>query len=188
MSSSPWGIGETSDVRYSTISFLSISTILLGDSASVAELVALMSALSGVPVRQSLAVTGSIDQHGNVQAIGGVNEKIEGFFDVCRSRGLTGDQGVVIPAANVRHLMLRADVVQAVVEGRFHVHAIESVDQGIELLTGVTAGARGADGTFPAGTVHGRVEERLKTFAQKARAFRAAGLTAEAKKAGIEPQ
>lgn len=150
-----------------------------GDSASSAELYALLSALSELPVNQALAVTGSINQQGQVQAIGGVNEKVEGFFDVCRSRGLTGEQAVVIPAANLRHLMLRADVVQAVAEGHFHVHAIESVDQGLELLTGVPAGARGADGTFPAGTVHGRVEERLKAFARKARAFRAPGGAAE---------
>ncbi len=143
-----------------------------GDSASSAELYALLSALAEVPVSQAFAATGSVDQQGQVQAIGGVNEKIEGFFDVCRARGLTGRQGVIVPASNIRHLMLRPDVVQAVAEGRFHVHAVETVDEGIELLTGVPAGARGADGAFPAGSINAKVEERLKAFAHRARAFR----------------
>src|SRR4029453_439694 len=105
-----------------------------GDSASSAELYALMSALSDVPIRQSLAVTGSVNQLGEVQAIGGVNEKIEGFFDTCKVRGLTGEQGVLVPAANVQHLMLREDVVEAVRNGKFHIHAVATVDEGIEIL------------------------------------------------------
>jgi predicted ATP-dependent protease len=142
-----------------------------GDSASSAELYALLSTLADAPIRQSFAVTGSVNQMGQVQAIGGVNEKIEGFFDVCKGHGLTGEQGVLIPAANVRHLMLREDVVQAVREGRFRIYAVGTIDEGIELLTGTPAGARGADGTFPADSINGRVERRLSAFADTARAF-----------------
>ena len=138
-----------------------------GDSASSAELCALLSALSGAPIRQSLAVTGSVNQRGQVQAIGGGNEKIEGFFDVCRARELTGEQGVLIPASNVKNLMLRRDVVDAVREGKFQVHAVETIDQGIEILTGVPAGERDASGNFPAGTINQRVEARLVELAEK---------------------
>jgi len=137
-----------------------------GDSASSAELYALLSALSGLPVRQSLAATGSVNQVGEVQAIGGVNHKIEGFFDVCRQRGLTGDQGVLIPAANVQHLMLRQDVIDAVAEGRFQVYPIGHVDEGIALLTGRPAGDRNARGSYPPGTVNRLVEDRLGRFAR----------------------
>jgi predicted ATP-dependent protease len=112
-----------------------------------------------------------VNQHGQVQAIGGVNEKIEGFFDVCRSAGLTGDQGVVIPAANVRHLMLRADVVQAAEQGLFHVWPVASVDEALELLTGVPAGEKDASGKWPEGSVNRRVDERLAALAEKARSF-----------------
>ena len=133
-----------------------------GDSASSTELYALLSALSGVPIRQSLAVTGSVNQFGQVQAIGGVNEKIEGFFDICAARGLTGRQGVLIPAANVKHLMLRRDVVEAAAEGKFHVYPVETIDQGIELLTGVAAGSPDPEGNFPAGTVNGGAQETLR--------------------------
>ena len=143
-----------------------------GDSASSAELFALLSALADLPIAQSFAVTGSVNQRGEIQAIGGVNEKIEGFFDVCRARGLTGMQGVIIPATNVRDLMLRADVVEAVREGQFHIHAIETVDQGIELLTGRPAGVRDETGQFPEGTVNRLVEQRLIALAEQARAFR----------------
>ena len=130
-----------------------------GDSASSAELYALLSALAEAPLRQSLAVTGSVNQHGDVQAIGGVNEKIEGFFDLCSARGLEGSQGVVIPASNVKHLMLQDRVIDAVKAGRFHLYAVETVDQGIEILTGL-----------PAERVNQRVEERLLDFARRARA------------------
>jgi lon-related putative ATP-dependent protease len=133
-----------------------------GDSASLAELCALLSAIAEVPIRQGLAITGSIDQHGVVQPIGGVNEKIEGFFDVCRERGLTGDQGVLIP---------RKDVVAAVAERRFHVHAVRDVDEAITLVTGRSAGARDGSGAFPAGSVNALVEARLATFAEDARRF-----------------
>jgi predicted ATP-dependent protease len=142
-----------------------------GDSASSAELYALLSALAEVPLRQDLAVTGSVDQHGTVQAIGGVNEKIEGYFDVCVARGLTGTQGVMIPASNVQHLMLRADVVEACAAGRFAIYPIGVIDQGIELLTGRAAGERGADGHYPDGSVNRLVEDRLALFAKVRQAF-----------------
>jgi len=138
-----------------------------GDSASSAELYALLSSLAEAPVRQSLAVTGSVNQHGDVQAIGGVNEKVEGFFDLCKARGLAGGQGVLIPRANEQHLMLREEVVAAVAEGKFAVYAVGTVDEGIELLTGV-----------PALEVHARVEARLSEFAERARAY-ATGLGAK---------
>jgi lon-related putative ATP-dependent protease len=138
-----------------------------GDSASCAELFALLSAISEVPIRQSLAVTGSVNQHGQVQAIGGVNEKIEGFFEVCKARGLTGEQGVIIPRSNVRHLMLAKEVVDAVKAGKFHVSAIDTIDEGIELLMGMPAGERGPSGAFPEGTLNYKVEARLSEFAQK---------------------
>jgi predicted ATP-dependent protease len=142
-----------------------------GDSASSAELYALLSALADVPLRQDLAVTGSVNQHGEVQAIGGANEKIEGFFDICQARGLTGTQGVLIPVANVQHLMLRKDVIEACATGRFAVYPITTVDQGIALLTGLAAGERGADGFYPPGSFNRRVEDRLRAFASIQRAF-----------------
>jgi lon-related putative ATP-dependent protease len=142
-----------------------------GDSASVAELTALLSALADVPVRQSLAVTGSINQHGEVQAIGGVNEKIEGFFEVCQARGLTGEQGVVIPTSNVPHLMLRDDVVEAARNGRFRIWAVERIDQAAALLTGLEAGERDVDGSFPDGSLNARVEARLRELSELRRSF-----------------
>jgi lon-related putative ATP-dependent protease len=162
--------------RYAAESPLSLSASLVfeqsyggveGDSASSAELFALLSAIAQAPVKQPIAVTGSVNQHGSVQPIGGVNEKIEGFFDVCRARGLTGRQGVVIPAQNVKHLMLRRDVVEAVEESRFHVYPIESVDEGIEILTGMPAGATDESGAYPAGTFNDRVQSRLAELAEK---------------------
>ncbi|MBX3501495.1 MAG: AAA family ATPase [Alphaproteobacteria bacterium] len=142
-----------------------------GDSASSAELYALLSALAEVPIRQSFAVTGSVNQFGEVQAIGGVNEKIEGFFDICVQRGLSGAQGVLIPLANVKHLMLREDVVEACSQGRFSVTPVATIDQGIEILTGLAAGARDDAGHFPADSVNGRVEARLRAFAASRRRF-----------------
>jgi predicted ATP-dependent protease len=142
-----------------------------GDSASSAELYALLSALADVPLRQDLAVTGSVDQRGQVQAIGGVNEKIEGFFDVCASRGLNGTQGVLIPHANAQHLMLRADVVEACATGRFAVYPVRSIDQGIRLLTRCDAGERASDGRYPDGSVNRLVEDRLAAFAKVRQAF-----------------
>src|SRR4029077_644943 len=139
-----------------------------GDSASAAELFALLSALADAPIDQSFAVTGSVDQLGRIQAIGGVNEKIEGFFDACRITGFTGRQGVIIPASNVKHLMLRRDVVAAAAEERFRIFPIETVDQGLALLTGVSAGEPGEDGNYPAGTINYRIAARLDAFAAKA--------------------
>jgi len=146
-----------------------------GDSASSTELYALLSALSDVLIRQSLAVTGSVNQHGEVQAIGGVNHKIEGFFDLCEARGLKGDQGVLIPQSNVQHLMLRDDVVEACAEGKFHIYSVETIDQGIELLTGVPAGRRGKDGVFPDGSINRLVEDRLVEFAEARRKYAKGG-------------
>jgi len=137
-----------------------------GDSASSTELYAILSSLSEVPIKQGIAVTGSVNQNGEVQAIGGVNFKIEGHFDVCRLKGLTGDQGVMIPQANVRNLMLRPDVVAAVKAGKFHIYSVSSIDDGIEVLTGVAAGARQADGSYPAGTINDRVQKKLQQFTE----------------------
>jgi lon-related putative ATP-dependent protease len=142
-----------------------------GDSASSTELYALQSALSGLPLAQGIAVTGSVDQHGNVQAVGGVTRKVEGFYAICKAKGLTGSQGVVIPAANVRHLMLDEEVVEAVKAGQFHVWAVKTVDEGIELLTGRPAGRRRRDGSFPPDSVHGLVEARLRAYAERLQAF-----------------
>ena len=142
-----------------------------GDSASSAELYALLSALADIPLRQDLAVTGSVNQHGEVQAIRGANEKIEGFFDICKARGLTGTQGILVPRANVQHLMLRQDVIEACAAGRFAVYPIASVNQGIELLSGLAAGERGSDGTYPAGSFNRLVEDRLRAFATIQNAF-----------------
>jgi lon-related putative ATP-dependent protease len=139
-----------------------------GDSASAAELFALLSALAEVPISQSFAVTGSVDQLGRIQAIGGVNEKIEGFFDACRVTGFTGRQGVIIPMSNVKHLMLRQDVVTAAAEERFRIVAIETVDQGMALLTGLAAGEPDAEGNYLAGTVNHRIAARLDAFAARA--------------------
>ncbi len=142
-----------------------------GDSASSTELYAILSALADVPIRQGLAVTGSVNQYGEVQAIGGVNEKIEGFFDVCAKAGLTGDQGVLIPKSNVDHLMLRQDIVDAAEAGKFAIYPIATIDQGIEILTGVAAGEIDASGDFPDGTINRLVEDRLVALADARRRF-----------------
>jgi predicted ATP-dependent protease len=142
-----------------------------GDSASSTEIYALASALSGVPLRQDIAVTGSINQQGDIQAIGGVNEKIEGFFDVCRIKGLTGTQGVMMPESNVEDLMLREDVLEAVSAGKFHVWPVAKVEQGIELLTGRPAGKKGGGGKFEPGTVLALIDERLSAMAKTLKEF-----------------
>jgi lon-related putative ATP-dependent protease len=166
--------------RYSHERPLSLSASLVfeqsyagveGDSASSAELYALLSAVSGLPIRQTLAVTGSVNQHGEVQAIGGVNEKVEGFFDLCNARGLTGEQGVLIPASNVKHLMLRDDVVEAVKEGMFSIYPIHTIDEGIEILTGTPAGEPDLEGEYPPDSVNGRVQTRLREMAANRRRF-----------------
>lgn len=166
--------------RYATDRPLSLEASLVfeqsyggieGDSASSTELYALLSSIAGVPIRQSVAVTGSVNQHGRVQPIGGVNEKIEGFFDVCEERGLTGEQGVLIPASNTKHLMLRRDVVDAIDRGEFHVWPVETVDQGMELLTGEPMGERDEEGRYPEDTINYLVEERLAELAERRMEF-----------------
>jgi lon-related putative ATP-dependent protease len=146
-----------------------------GDSASSAELYTLLSAIAEVPIKQSLAVTGSVNQHGQIQPIGGVNEKIEGFFDTCKAKGLTGEQGVLIPASNVKNLMLRQDVIEAAEQGEFHVYPVETIDEGIEILTGVEAGEPDEEGNYPAESINGKVHARLAEFAENQRKFRASG-------------
>jgi len=151
-----------------------------GDSASVAELCALLSSLGGFPLRQGLALTGSVNQHGDVQPIGAVNEKIEGFFDICRARGLTGAQGVIIPAANLEHLMLRRDVVEAVAAGQFAVYAVQRVDQAAALLSGLPAGEPDADGNYPEGSVNFGVSARLLELSLMRQAY--ASMTVKVRK------
>ncbi|MBN1247171.1 MAG: AAA family ATPase [Anaerolineae bacterium] len=148
-----------------SLSFEQLYEDIEGDSASCAELYALISAVSQIPLRQDLAVTGAVDQYGHVMAIGGVNEKIEGFFQVCKSRGLTGTQGVIIPEANVRNLMVDEEVIQAVRDGQFSIYAVVSVDEGLALLTGEPVGEPDSTGLFPPESVHGRVARRLEAFA-----------------------
>jgi lon-related putative ATP-dependent protease len=166
--------------KYASDTPLSVSASLVfeqsygqveGDSASVAELCALLSALGQIPLRQSLAVTGSVNQHGEVQAIGGVNEKIEGFFDICKARGLAGEQGVIIPASNAKHLMLREDVVQAAAEGQFHIYPVKHVEEAMRLLSGLEAGEAGKDGAFPPQSFNGRVAARLQELTETRKAF-----------------
>lgn len=154
-----------------TLAFEQLYEEVEGDSASSTELYVLLSALSGLPIKQGIAVTGSINQFGQVQPIGGVNAKIEGFYEVCKSKGLTGEQGVMIPSANVRHLMLKPELIEAVREGKFHVWAVSNVDEGIELLTGVPAGQQKPDGTYPEGTVHYLVDKRLRELADAAKEY-----------------
>jgi ATP-dependent Lon protease len=150
-----------------------------GDSASSTEAYAILSSLSGLPLRQDIAVTGSLNQKGEIQPIGGVNEKIEGFFDVCRAKGLSGTQGVIIPRQNVQNLMLRGEVVEAVREGRFHVYPVRTIDEGIEILTGVEAGAPDERGAYEEGTVHFLVDRELQRLAKSWKAFATADKGAE---------
>lgn len=142
-----------------------------GDSASSTEIYALLSSISGVPLKQNIAVTGSVNQNGEVQAIGGVNQKIEGFYDCCRKIGFNNHQGVMIPQSNVKDLMLRKDVVKAVEEGKFHVYAVKTIDEGIEIMTGKDAGKIKPDGNYPKGTINYLVSERLAELAQKLKKF-----------------
>ena len=151
-----------------------------GDSASSTELYALLSAISGLPIDQGIAVTGSVDQNGDVQAIGGGTQKIEGFFEVCKARGLTGKQGVMIPKDNIQHLMLKEEVLDAIEAGKFHVYGISTIDEGIEVLTGAPAGERLEGGGYPEGTVHYLVEQRLKEMAKAARDFSKGGKETDA--------
>jgi lon-related putative ATP-dependent protease len=146
-----------------------------GDSASSTELYAILSRLADVPIKQGIAVTGSVNQKGEVQAIGGINEKIEGFFEVCRAKGLNQGQGVLIPASNVRNLMLKEEVAAAVKEGKFHIYPVSTIDQGIEVLTGVKAGKLGKSGRFPPGSINDRVQKRLTSLAERMRDFTKGG-------------
>ncbi len=174
--------------RYARESPLTLSASLVfeqsyggveGDSASLAELCALLSAIAEAPLRQGIAVTGSVDQLGRVQAVGGVSDKVEGFFEVCSARGLDGTHGVLVPASNVAHLVLRDDVLAAMAEERFRIWPVETVDDALELLTGLAAGAPDAEGRFPAGTVNARIAERLERLAERARALAAAAREAD---------
>jgi ATP-dependent Lon protease len=142
-----------------------------GDSASSTEIYAILSELSGLPLRQDIAVTGSVNQKGEIQPIGGANQKIEGFFEVCKAKGLTGEQGVIIPHQNVDDLMLNPEVVRAVKAGEFHVYPVQAIDEGIEILTGVAAGKKGKDGTYPEGTVNNLVDSRLNELAKGLKHF-----------------
>jgi predicted ATP-dependent protease len=151
-----------------------------GDSASSTELYAILSSISGVPLKQNIAVTGSVNQNGEIQAIGGINRKIEGFYDVCRAKGLTGDQGVLMPTSNLRNLMLRADVIKAVEEKKFHVYAVQSIDEGIEVLTDVAAGTRNVNGKFPEGSINALVEQTLMHYAERQQQINAAGVRNDA--------
>ena len=142
-----------------------------GDSASSTEIYATLSALSEVPIKQYLAVTGSVNQKGEIQPIGGVNEKIEGFFEVCKRRGLTGKEGVIIPKQNIQDLMLNEEVIKAVEDGKFNIYAISHVDEGIEILTGKEAGKPGKDGKYKKGTINYLVTQKLKEYAEKLKSF-----------------
>jgi Lon-like ATP-dependent protease len=142
-----------------------------GDSASLAELCAILSSLGDVPIRQDLAMTGSVNQKGEVQPIGGVNQKIEGFHDVCKAIGFTRTQGVVIPDRNRKNLMLRGDVIESVIRGDFQIMSVKTVDEALEALTGMPAGVRGPDGAFPEDSVHGRVDKRLREMGEAMRHF-----------------
>lgn len=164
-----------------SLSFEQMYNEVEGDSASSTELYAILSSLSGLPIQQGIAVTGSVNQRGELQPIGGAQHKIEGFFQVCRARDLTGDQGVMIPHQNVKNLMLSHEVVQACAEGKFHVWPVRTIDEGIELLTGVPAGQRDEKGQFPEGTVHARVEARLKALAEGIEKFGKANPAQEGK-------
>jgi predicted ATP-dependent protease len=152
-----------------TLGFEQSYQMIEGDSASAAELIALISSLSGIPIKQGFAITGSVNQKGQIQPIGGVNEKIEGFYHVCRAKGLTGEQGVIIPYQNVKNLMLKKEVVEAIREGKFHIYPVETVDQAIEILTGMEAGEKGPNGRFKRGTVNFLVDKRLREFTEEFR-------------------
>jgi ATP-dependent Lon protease len=144
-----------------------------GDSASSTEVYAILSSLSDLPLRQDIAVTGSLNQKGEIQPIGGVNEKIEGFFDVCKAKGLTGNQGVIIPHQNAQNLMLRREVIEAVEQGKFHIYPVKTIDQGIEILTGVKASEKKEDGTFEEGTINYIVDQELQRLAKSWKEFAA---------------
>jgi predicted ATP-dependent protease len=146
-----------------------------GDSASSTELYALLSSISGVPIKQGIAVTGSVNQLGKIQPIGGVNYKIEGFYAVCKAKGLTGEQGVIIPRSNEKHLMLNDEVTAAVRDGKFHIWSVATIDQGIEILTGVAAGEKGSDGSYPKGSINYLADKRLLEMLEQMKKFGSSG-------------
>lgn len=188
-----WKYAQDKPLSFSaSVSFEQGYEAVEGDSASLAELCAILSSLSQLPIRQDLAVTGSINQKGEVQPIGGVNQKIEGFHDVCREIGFSGQQGVIIPARNKKNLMLRRDVVESVEAGRFHVFAVDTVDQALEILTGVEAGQRREDGSYPEGSVNRRVDDRIREMSEALRRFarrsRDSAPTAESQPQSAEPE
>ena len=148
-----------------SITFEQLYDMVEGDSASCAELYALLSSIARVPLKQNIAVTGSMDQNGDVQPVGGINEKIEGFFDLCRVTGLDGSHGVIVPARNVKNLMLKTDVVNAVKDGKFFIYPIRKADEGLEILTGMKVGEAADDGTYPEGTINYLVVKRLTEIA-----------------------
>jgi predicted ATP-dependent protease len=158
-----------------TISFEQGYDLVEGDSASLGETCAILSSLADVAVRQDLAITGSMNQKGEVQPIGAVNAKVEGLHDICRETGFSGSQGVIVPARNLDNLMLRPDVVESVRAGKFHVYAVNTVDEALELLTGEPAGERGPDGAYPEGSIHGRAEQKLQEMAEAMRNLGRAG-------------
>jgi predicted ATP-dependent protease len=149
-----------------SITFEQLYDMVEGDSATCAELYVILSSLAGIPLKQHIAVTGSMDQNGDVQPIGGVNEKIEGFFELCKMRGLDGTQGVVIPGKNVHNLMLKKEVVDAVRDGKFSIYPIDRVEEGLEIFTDMPVGERKEDGTFPEGTLHSLVMKRLEEITE----------------------
>ncbi|MCS7116342.1 MAG: AAA family ATPase [Nitrososphaerales archaeon] len=157
-----------------------------GDSASSTELYAILSALAELPIKQNLAVTGSVNQKGEVQAVGGINEKIEGFFEVCKAKGLKGNEGVIIPESNVQNLMLKDEVIEAVRAGKFHIYAVKTIDEGIELLTGVKAGERMANGEFEPGTVNYRVDKRLREMAETLAKFAEVPVVGKGSRSDVE--
>jgi predicted ATP-dependent protease len=154
-----------------SLSFEQSYGMVEGDSASSTELYVILSALAEVPIYQGIAVTGSVSQKGEIQPIGGVNQKIKGFFDICKHKGLTGKQGVMIPEKNMRNLMLKHEVIDAVKEGKFHIWPVSTIEQGIEILTGMEAGERQPDGTYPEGTIFRKVDQRLRQITEIMKEF-----------------
>jgi predicted ATP-dependent protease len=165
-------MGGTIPLSFSaSVTFEQSYGMIDGDSASCAELYALLSSLSGIPIYQGIAVTGSVNQKGEVQAIGGVNEKIQGYFEVCKMHKLNGKQGVIIPESNVNNLMLGEEVISAVKKGKFNIWAVDKIEDGIRILTGVTAGQQHKDGSFTKDSIFAKVQERITEFSRRSKRF-----------------
>ena len=168
-----WKFGEYIPIAFSaSLTFEQSYSMIDGDSASSTELYALISSLAGVPINQGIAVTGSVNQNGEVQAIGGVNEKIEGFFNVCKAKGLDGKQGVMIPRSNIDNLMLKNEIINAVKDGKFNIWAVDTIEDGLKILTGKNAGKRQPSGKFPKNSLYSLAEEQLITFAKRSNDFK----------------